>query len=310
MRRISLLLLAVVFLLFTGCASGVRDCPAGLVCPASVVSGFFPATFKVDPDTLRVPDARTIGVVWSLADPQSRFYVDSGAGPQDGVEFTGFDGGGFKDVSPCFATDDESSPATQPARKYLCVVWSNSPAMTAKYKLRFHDGAGVQRTVDPAMTNTGDGRILLSAVASPLPPWQRPVTSTVLSCNSTASCQVSVMASAAAGGATVDPSTLSVAASGPGLVITWTLQDAGAIFDYGSPPRDGITWEHGGEQSVTPCWVTDRADGPLTFPPVIKGRYFRCGVSASGSSFSENYQISFHDKDQVIRTASGTVARP
>lgn len=320
MRAVTVLLGALLAVLLGGCAAAPPPytCENGIAattCPAKIVAGVLPWTLKVVPDVMRVPPSGTVGMIWSIEDPKARFRVGGEAKVKDGVEFTGFAGGGDQgDVNPCFATDDGRTPASGAGRMYLCVFWTGTPPMTATYKVRYHDENGRQRTVDPSVTNTGAGFSALKrekpGPGSDLSAWRPPANPRAASCDNTANCILKVSDLADPGGAAIDPANQTVQPSNQDIVLTWELSDPAALFDYTSTPRDGITWVDPAQRFVGPCWVAKQSDGPLGYPPVDKGPYYRCLVTANGGAFSANYQITYHGAGGAQRTASGNVSRP
>lgn len=309
MRFVPLLSGFVLAIMVGGCATTIGECNTQK-CELRITERAWPGVYRVEPDLLVVgnTETQTVGMLWSINDAKARFMVGKNVVPKDGIVYTEFKRGSVGDVTPCYATNDDGlTEAKDVGTKFFCPFWENSPlSMKARYTIRFHDGNGNPRVVDPYVANTGDGFLSFSFATTPGRTASR---LTTLSCRDSATCQLILAASADPGGARVDPTNLVVDPSAIDVEITWSLAEKGAYFDYVAQPRDRVEWTDPSQTAIPTCWVTKSPDGGPA-PPTPEGFFMRCRVTAGTAAFSQNYSIRFHGADKVQRTASGTVSRP
>ncbi len=270
---------AALLLLLVGCGT---PAPVAVkcedaVCPVVIESRFLRGYVAVPSDIYPIPPVSRV-VVWRFAADDGSFTVQSS--PPDGILVDGAPDPATVGITDCRPSgDDQGSSEVASGLYFRCRVRGKAIPFTVTYKLKVHDRYGIQRTLDPYITNSGgpggDGTprpwVVTKAISGPI-----------------------VRISLAANAAMPDPATVTTPGPGEDATILVWAAPTGSQFDsdpdpLGSP-ADGVAFDNATGTSRPPCRATSDADGNLE---VQAGPYYRCTIWKSAPITPTKYTVQF-----------------
>ncbi|MEO8525774.1 MAG: hypothetical protein ABI460_13710 [Caldimonas sp.] len=275
---------SVLLLLLVGCGTTAPiavKCEDA-VCPVVIESRFLRGYAAVPDDIYPVPPTSRI-VVWRFAAGDGSFTMLTS--PPDGILVDGAPDPAAVGITDCRPSgDDQGSSEVASGGYYRCRVRGKAAAFTVTYKLKLHDRYGIQRTLDPYVTNSGGPGggtgsksvpVLTKGVAGPI-------------------VRIALSASAA----TPEPATITPPAIGEDATIVVWMAPSGSQFDtdpLGSA-ADGVAFDKAIGTNRPPCRATSDADGTLE---VEVGQYFRCTLWKNVTITPTKYTAQFRTGNSI-----------